>query len=76
VVIERRGALDELTLECEPRDGGADREAMRALLAHRLRDNMGVRIGVRVLDPGTVPRSVGKAVRIVDRRASSPSERS
>ena len=71
LVIERPGALDELTLECEPRDASADREAMRALLAHRLRDNMGVRIGVRVLDPGTVPRSVGKAVRIVDRRPES-----
>ena len=31
-------------------------------------ENAGLRITVSVLDPGAVPRSEGKAVRVVDRR--------
>jgi phenylacetate-coenzyme A ligase PaaK-like adenylate-forming protein len=33
-----------------------------------LREHTGIRIGVEVLAPGGVPRSEGKAVRVVDRR--------
>jgi phenylacetate-CoA ligase len=34
-----------------------------------LREQTGLRIGVQVLDPGSIPRSEGKAVRVVDRRS-------
>jgi phenylacetate-CoA ligase len=33
-----------------------------------LRDHTGIRIEVALTDPGGVPRSEGKAVRVVDRR--------
>jgi phenylacetate-CoA ligase len=33
-----------------------------------LKEGTGVRIVVSVLEPGAVPRSEGKAVRVVDRR--------
>ena len=62
---------DELTLECEP--AGAreelDRDALRAHLEPLLRERTGLRIAVSVLDPGSVPRSEGKAVRVLDRRS-------
>jgi phenylacetate-CoA ligase len=71
LVVDRRGALDELTLECEP--AGArekrDRDALRARLEPLLRERTGLRIAVSVLDPGSVPRSEGKAVRVLDRRS-------
>jgi phenylacetate-CoA ligase len=67
LVLERHGPLDELTLECEPA-GEQDREALAARVAHALREQTGLRIGVNVRDPGTVPRSEGKAVRVIDRR--------
>ena len=42
-------------------------------LESRLRDELGVSVRVRVLAPGTVPRSeVGKAVRVVRWRDGSP----
>jgi phenylacetate-CoA ligase len=42
-------------------------------LESRLRDELGVSVRVRVLPPGTVPRSeVGKAVRVVRWRDGSP----
>ena len=69
LVVERRGALDELTLECEPAGPEHNRADLRALLEPLLRERTGLRIAVTVLDPGSVPRSEGKAVRVVDRRS-------
>jgi phenylacetate-CoA ligase len=68
LVIERPGALDELTVHCEPLDGGVDREGLRARAARALHERTGIIIAVELLAPGTVPRSEGKAVRVVDRR--------
>jgi phenylacetate-CoA ligase len=67
LIVERDGPLDELTLECE-RAAGHDRETLRTAVEHRLREQTGLRIRVAVLDPGALPRSEGKAVRVVDRR--------
>jgi phenylacetate-CoA ligase len=69
LVVERAGAMDTLTLECEPADGVGDPEALRNQLEHVLREGTGLRIAVAVLDPGGVPRSEGKAVRVLDRRS-------
>jgi phenylacetate-CoA ligase len=68
LVVERPDDLDVLTVRCEPVDGGTDREALRARIAHALRERTGIGIVVELLDPGSVPRSEGKAVRVVDRR--------
>jgi phenylacetate-CoA ligase len=68
LVVERRGPLDELTLECEPASVDIDPVALSEHVGHALREHTGLRIEVSVLDPGSVPRSDGKAVRVVDRR--------
>jgi phenylacetate-CoA ligase len=68
LVLERTGPMDELTLECEPASTEMDRAALANRLESLLKEGTGVRIVVAVLDPGTVPRSEGKAVRVVDRR--------
>ncbi len=68
LIVERVGPMDELTLECEPA-GDADRELLRARIERELREHTGLRIAVAVLDPGGVPRSEGKAVRVLDRRS-------
>jgi phenylacetate-CoA ligase len=70
LIVERDGPLDELTVECEPEDGVGDREALRQRLAELLQEQTGLRITVSLVEPGTVPRSEGKAVRVVDRRPS------
>jgi phenylacetate-CoA ligase len=69
LIVERTGAMDELTLECEPA-AGADAGDLAARIARQLREHMGIRFEIAVRQPGTIPRSEGKAVRIVDRRAS------
>jgi phenylacetate-CoA ligase len=68
LIVERTGPLDEVTVECEPAEAGVDRAQLRSRSERALREQSGLRIAVRVLDPGTVPRSEGKAVRVVDRR--------
>ncbi len=68
LVVERPGSLDELSLLCEPARDGLDREQLRARLAHDLHQQTGITVAVRVVDRGQVPRSEGKAARVVDRR--------
>jgi phenylacetate-CoA ligase len=68
LVLERPDALDELTVRCEPDDPDLDREALRARVARALREHTGIHVAVELLAPGGVPRSEGKAVRVVDNR--------
>jgi phenylacetate-CoA ligase len=69
LIVTREGPLDQLALHCEPADGGLDRVALAETIGGALREQTGLRIDVLVVDPGSVPRSEGKAVRVVDRRA-------
>ncbi len=68
LILERSGPMDEVTLECEPSAPDGDRGGLRQTLEKNLKEGLGVRIAVSVRDPGSVPRSEGKAVRVVDRR--------
>jgi phenylacetate-CoA ligase len=68
LVVERPGPLDELTVECEPAGPGEDPELLGTRLERRLQDQTGLRITVTLVQPGSIPRSEGKAVRVVDRR--------
>ncbi len=67
LVVERPDEMDELTVQCEP---AADIEpaALEGAVGRLLREHLGIRVAVEVLEPGTVPRSEGKAVRVIDRR--------
>ena len=68
LVVDRPGTLDELTLLCEPAREGLDRGLLQSRLQHALREQTGLSIAVQVLERDRVPRSEGKAVRVVDRR--------
>ncbi|HZT44626.1 MAG TPA: phenylacetate--CoA ligase [Gaiellaceae bacterium] len=68
LVVDRTGPMAELTVQCEPADADVDREALRAEVEQVLADYLAIRVRAEVLEPGQVPRSEGKAVRVVDRR--------
>ena len=68
LVVERPQAMDELSVLCEPAQASADIEALRGRAARALLEATGLSINVQVLQPGGVPRSEGKAVRVIDRR--------
>jgi len=58
-------------VECEPAADGHDPDRLRARLEQLLRDHTGLRITVALVQPGSIPRSEGKAVRVVDRRETA-----
>jgi phenylacetate-CoA ligase len=65
LIVERPGAMDELTVLCEPAAAGA---ATGARIERALREATGLSMHVQLLERGGVPRSEGKAVRVIDRR--------
>ncbi len=68
LVVERPETMDELIVLCEPAESERDEEALRRRLERALHAETNLRMAVRVLAAGSVPRSEGKAVRVIDRR--------
>jgi len=68
LVFDREGAMDEVTVHCESLSPDVDSETLRTTVETVLQEHTGIRITVELLEPGSVPRSEGKAVRVVDRR--------
>jgi phenylacetate-CoA ligase len=72
LVVERRGNLDELTVEVEAAPSATvSDESFRAIaerVRYQIKSLVGVTTDVTVKRPGEVPRSQGKAVRVRDLR--------
>lgn len=78
LIVDRREALPRLEVEVEPtarvmaqrtgsRPEAAPFETLRADVGDRLREVLGLSVQVTVVPPGTIPRSEGKAVRVIER---------
>lgn len=74
IVLERKGALDEALVEVEPTeellfDRVAEHQALLDKLGRRFASELGVGLGVKLVEPGSLARSQeGKTIRVVDRR--------
>lgn len=69
IVLTREHALDDMRVEVEQApDFKGDRERKAAEVTHHIKSMIGVTCNVVVKAPGEVPRSQGKAVRVVDQR--------
>jgi phenylacetate-CoA ligase len=70
LVLTTRGRLDHLTVQVEARPDCPPerREPAAAEVATAVKDTVGVNVDVAVVDPETLPRSVGKLQRLIDRR--------
>lgn len=68
--LTRQGRLDALTVRAEARADAtaADREKAALAIAAAVKDGVGVSVGVEIVDPESLERSVGKIRRIVDLR--------
>ncbi|MFC9757563.1 phenylacetate--CoA ligase PaaK [Streptomyces sp. NPDC056921] len=68
--LTRQGRLDALTVRAEARAGATpeQRTAAAASITAAVKDGIGVSVGVEIVDPETLERSVGKFRRIVDER--------
>ena len=63
LVVERPGHLDELTVQVE---GKAEAASVR----QQLHSVLGLTAQVEIVEPGSIPRSEGKALRVLDRRGT------
>ena len=61
-MVERNDRLDELTVQVE---GAIDAAPVRAQLERAL----GLSARVEIVEPGSISRSEGKALRVLDRRS-------
>jgi phenylacetate-CoA ligase len=71
IVLERDGRLDTMTVLVEAlptHTGEAARRTASDDLARGIKERVGVTAAVQVTDPGSVERSTGKAVHVIDRR--------
>jgi phenylacetate-CoA ligase len=77
LIVDRRETMAALEVEVEPTDatvaraGGFAPDALAGLredVAHRLRAALGLHVRVTLVAPRTLPRSEGKAVRVIERR--------
>ena len=80
LLVDRRGSFPTLAVHVEPverlvREWGGfeaapgERAALGARVAAQIRGHLGLNPEIAVVAPKTIPRSEGKAVRVVERRA-------
>ncbi len=73
LVVDRVNNLDTLEVQVEVRDGFYSDEINRMMelrkkIASRLQSVLGLAADIRLVEPGTIARSEGKAKRVVDKR--------
>ncbi len=68
--LTRNGRMDHLTVRVEARPGATpeEREAATAAIAKGVKDGVGVTVGVEIVEPDTLERSLGKLHRVKDLR--------
>ncbi|MEU6128937.1 phenylacetate--CoA ligase PaaK [Saccharopolyspora sp. NPDC047091] len=68
--LTRHDRMDRLTVRVEGLDGiDADQRAAAAReIGARVKDGVGISVGVEILEPDSLERSVGKLRRVIDRR--------
>jgi len=74
IVVERKGALDDMLVRVELSKGSfsdkiTDIMKVRQKVEHRLRNSLNVNVSVELVEPGSLPRFEGKAKRVIDKRS-------
>ena len=73
LIVKKRGYLDKLIVQVEAKkeiyaqNRAKQYEAESKIMSH-IKGNLGIRVDVRLVEPGTIERSTGKAARVVDER--------
>jgi phenylacetate-CoA ligase len=73
LILERKRGLDELTVEVETTpeiffDEVKKLEEVEAKIARGIEENLGLRVKVKLVEPRSIERSMGKAKRLIDKR--------
>lgn len=68
IELFKKGNLDSVKVNCEVAGSGVDREDATRQLQKRIKDMIGISTQIAILDEGGIPRSQGKAQRVLDKR--------
>ncbi len=73
LVVERVGSLDQLEVQVEVNsrsfvDEVRELEALQSRVQRRIEEITGISVRVRLVEPKSIPRSEGKAKRVLDKR--------
>ena len=69
IEVDKKGNLDTVMVSVERRrDAPADKEALAGELTQRIKSILGISAQITIREDGELPRSQGKAVRVIDRR--------
>lgn len=73
LIVERVGTLDQLEVLVEVNsasfiDEVRELEALQARVQRRIEEIIGISVRVRLVEPKSIPRSEGKAKRVIDKR--------
>jgi phenylacetate-CoA ligase len=73
LVVDRVGSLDQLEVQVEVNetsffDGVRELEGLQERLHQRVAEILGISARIRLVEPKSIPRSEGKAVRVIDKR--------
>ncbi len=76
ILLTRQKGLDQMAVEVEVTaevfsDTVRNLEALQRRIGHALDNTLGLRVEVRLVEPNTIPRSEGKAKRVIDNREKS-----
>jgi phenylacetate-CoA ligase len=73
LVVSKKGYLDQLKIQVEGKKeiyeaGESRRHEIEGKIAGHIKGMMGIGVGVELVDPKSIARSEGKAVRVIDER--------
>ncbi len=73
LVVDRVGSLDQLEIQVEVNetsffDEVRELEGRQERLKRRIEEILGISVRIRLVEPKSIPRSEGKAVRVIDKR--------
>ena len=73
IIVDRQGSLDTLEIQVELSDYAfsdevREIEKVKARVAHDMQSMLGVSAKITIVSPHSLPRSDGKAKRIIDKR--------
>jgi len=74
IVVERKGALDDMLVRVELSKGSFsdkinDLMQIRQKVEHRLRNSLNINVDVELVEPGSLPRFEGKSKKVIDKRS-------
>ena len=74
IIADKKGYLDKLEIMVEvtedmPLDSIGQLEMLKKKIQHELLNNLYINAEIKLVEPRTIERSVGKAVRVIDKRS-------